>query len=155
MRCEALLWRENLNTYVVVEAEWSVSTGRGGGHWGNLKHGWRDKWGPSRQVPRLRAIACSGFSVPHKMAVVFYFSVKKHWGSRRWGGMLSFLACIFSSLNGNTPGAHARTDTTPWAASAQEGDLRVCGPWSCPAAQRSVMGMEKINKLQREQACLA
>lgn len=67
--------------------------------------------------------------------------------------MLSFLACIFSSLNENTLGTHALVDTTPCNASAQEGDLRFGGPWSCPAAQELVMGMEKISKFQTEQVC--
>lgn len=71
-----------------------------------------------------------------------------------WGRVLSFLACMFSSLNENTAGAQALTDTTPCGASAQEGELRFRGPWTCPAAQGSVTGMEKIHKLQTEQVCL-
>lgn len=69
--------------------------------------------------------------------------------------MGSNLCCLvfFSSLNENTPGAHALADTTPCDASAQEGDLRFCGPWTCPAAQGSVMGMGKVNKCQTEQVC--
>lgn len=110
--------------------------------------------GAKKADPEAQSHHLQWFPSAPQLGSGFLFPWIKAFGIQEWGGVgSSFLSRIFSSLNENTPGTHALADTTPCGASAQEGDLRFCGPWSCPAAQGSVMGMEKINKCQTEQVC--